>query len=307
MSLAEIFPSTTSRTVGRTRSVTLASSHTAATSRTCSPVAEGIASSTSSTSSRSTRAGIAERSPSTGTSCRARPIFLGIIVDEPHRLQLDARGCPGCPSGPSTRRHRRRRAGPDAGVRGDRTPAQREQPALETDRAEPDERQHRTHDHDRPRHRLLPHPADGRVHADHETPADESSDRDPACLLDARVPPHLPVEPVDVVRGQVDEPDDGDEQPEVGPVLGRNARRRTAGRGGRGRPGSTTARSRSASGTLRRTRRDTDDAIPSWCLARRPCSIAMPNLPGCFEDPQHRQASCTPHQSRCVTSLRRTA
>ena len=77
MSLAATLPLTISWTEGSTRSVTDASSHRAATDRTTSRPADGIARSTWSTSKRATSRGMSFVVPRTRTPKSVRPTFEG--------------------------------------------------------------------------------------------------------------------------------------------------------------------------------------------------------------------------------------
>ena len=159
-------------------------------------------------------AGSIERGPRTGPPRSERPTFL-VRLDDPDRFQPQggvAADVVQNVSG-STPRADEQDAGP---IVRESAPTQSEQPALEPDTPEADEREGRTEHGDRDGDRTDPV-------VQHEVPerddhhGGDPGEHHPARLLHARVPPHLPVEAIEVVREQVDDDDEGESRPESTP------------------------------------------------------------------------------------------
>ena len=96
--------------------------------------------------------------------------------------------------------------------------------------------------------------ADEHVQADDRDQARGPRQDDAPRLLHARVAPHLPVEPEQVVAREVDDHDQREQEEEVAPVHPTARIRGNGGRAGSGRRAPRPDASSSASGTSRRTR-----------------------------------------------------
>ena len=226
MSRAATRPPTISRTDGRTRRWTCASSQTAATSRTTSLVALGIARRTSSiVEPVDERRGSTDRAPRMRTPWSCRPSFRGSSSTTPTGwrpivgwVRMSFRTI--APASPAPIRRIR------DGLRSSPCRVRRRNPKSRLWKRISSER----HDgQSAPEH----HGGQGewtRAGEQEQPAADRDQEercgarqREPTRFLDARVSPHLSVETERVVREEVQRGHDRDEDPEVVPVEVRDA------------------------------------------------------------------------------------